>query len=86
MLEANLSEVRSYKESIIIEVGEVLNEEIDSEVFVISTSGKSAKFKCSLGKLGLTKDKKAIISAVTATALKLKLGDNLRYVTLKKKK
>lgn len=86
VLEAKLSEVRSYKESIVIEVGEILNQEIDSQVFVICTSGKNTKFKTSLGNLALTKDKKAIIHAVTATALKLKLGDNLRYVSLKKKK
>ncbi len=86
VLETKLSEVRSYKESVVIEVAEILNEEIESEVYVISTSGKDTKFKASLGNLALNKDNKAIIHAVTATALKLKLGDNLRYVTLKKKK
>lgn len=82
VLEAPLDEVRALKESKVLEVSEIENAEFESEVFVISTSGK-ADFKACLGKLKETEEGKAKISAVTATALKLRYGDKLRYVSLK---
>ncbi len=85
VLEAKLDDVRALKESKILEVSEIENAEFESEIFVISTSGKSA-FKACLGKLVETEDGKAKISAVTATALKLRYGDKLRYVSLKARK
>lgn len=82
VLEAPLDEVRALKESKVLEVGEIVEDNFESEVFVISSSGKS-EFKACLGKLQVLENGKAKISAVTATALKLRFGDSLRFVSLK---
>ncbi len=83
VLRANLDEVRAVKESKVVEVGQITNDPIDSEVLVISTSDENKEFKSCLGNLEILPDGKAKISAVTATALKLRFGEKLRYVTLK---
>lgn len=82
VLEANLSDIRCFKESNIVEIEEVLNEKIDSELYLISTTGKSKKFKTTLGPLKV-EDGKVKVEAVTATSLKLKVGDKIRFVSLK---
>jgi arginine N-succinyltransferase len=86
VLRAELDEVRAVKESKVVEVGEITDDAIDSEVLVISTSGEDKEFKSCLGKLEILPNGKAKISAVTATALKLRFNEKLRYVTLKIKK
>jgi arginine N-succinyltransferase len=83
VLHAKLDNVRALKESIVLEVGEIIEDDIESRVHVISTSGKET-FKATLGKITVNADGKAVISQVTATALKLRFGDKLRYVSLKK--
>ncbi|MCT4641708.1 MAG: arginine N-succinyltransferase [Bacteriovoracaceae bacterium] len=85
VLKANLDEVRAVKESIVVEVGKIVpDNEIDSETYVIATSGMDKYFKACLGKVKVQEDK-ATISDVTATALGLRFGDPLRFVSLKKK-
>ena len=86
VIKTKLDNVRVLKESQVLEVGEITQEEIDSEVFIISTSGENKSFKACLGKLQILENGKAIIHAVTATALKMRLGEQLRFVSLKKKK
>jgi arginine N-succinyltransferase len=86
VIKAELDEVRAVKESKVLEIEEISQDEISSEVYIISTSGEDKKFKACLGKLELTAKGNAKISAVTATALKLRLGEKLRYVSLKKSK
>jgi arginine N-succinyltransferase len=83
VLEAKIDEIRAIRESKILEVEEITNEDFDSPVFIISTSGEDRKFKCCLGKVAVLPSGKAKIAAVTATALKLRFGDKLRYVSLK---
>jgi arginine N-succinyltransferase len=83
VLRADLDEVRAVKESQVVEVGEITDEPIDSEVLVLSTSGDDKEFKSCLGKLEILPDGRAKIGAVTATALKLRFNEKLRYVTLK---
>ena len=85
VLKAQLDEVRAVAESVVLEVGEITPGEIDSDVLVISTSGDEKNFMCCLGKLEILENGTAKISEVTATALKLRFGDKLRFVTLKKK-
>jgi arginine N-succinyltransferase len=85
VLKAQLDEVRAVKESQVLEVGEITSTEIDSEVLVISTSDEDKDFMCCLGHLAILENGKAQISEVTATALKLRFGDKLRFITLKKK-
>jgi len=85
VLEAKLSNVRAYKESKVVTIKEISRQEIDSEVFIISTSGKK-KFKATLGNIAFNADGTVNVQAVVATALKLKVGEKLRYVGLKAKK
>jgi len=86
VLEAKLSNVRAFKESKVVSIKEIITQDIDSEIFVISTSGKDKKFKATLGNIQFNEDGTVCIHAVTATALKLRVGENLRFVTLKAKK
>lgn len=86
VLRAELDNVRAMKESKVLEISTITEEPIESEVFVISTSGEDKSFKSTLGKVSIDSEGKAIISAVTATALKLRLGEKLRFVSLKANK
>lgn len=85
VLEAKLDNVRALKESRVIKISQISELPIESDTFIISTSGENVKFKSTLGKLELQDDGTASISAVTAAGLKLRLGDELRYVSLKAK-
>lgn len=85
VLKADLDDVRAVKESKILEIEQITHDDIESEVYIISSSGEDKDFKACLGKLHILESGKAQISAVTATALKLRFGDKLRYVSLKAK-
>ncbi len=82
VLSANLKEIRTYRESKVLKVEEISETLPASDTFIISTTGET-QFKCCLGKLALTDNGEAHIPAVVATALKLRLGDTLRYVTFR---
>jgi len=86
VLEGKLDNIRALKDSQVLEIEEISNEEFDSKTYIISTSGGKNGFKACLGKLEVLPSGKAKISAVTATALKLRFGENLRYVTFRKEK
>lgn len=83
VLEAKIDDVRALKESKVLTVDQIVEEDIESEVFVIANSGVHDFYAC-LGKAKINGDKVSI-SAVTATALKLKFGDKIRLTTLKAK-
>lgn len=84
VLETELDNVRALKESSVLKISEISQDKVESDIFIISTSGENKEFKSCLGNLTINKDGTATISAVTATALKLRLGEKLRYVALKK--
>ncbi len=86
VLEANLNNIRAFKESRVIEIESITNDNLESETFIISTSQKDNNFKSCLGKIELTENNKGIIEAVTATALKLRVGEKIRFVTFKPQK
>ena len=83
VLEAKLENIRCFKESKVVEVGEISEERFESDTFIISTSGSEKKFKTTLGPIKELSGGKVKISATNATALKLRLGDKLRYVHFK---
>lgn len=85
VLEAKLKNVRAYKESKVVTIGDISQADFDSEVFIISTSGEDKKYMACLGKIAFLSSGKVKIQAVTATTLKLRLGDSLRFVTLRSK-
>lgn len=82
VLEAELKNIRSFKESKVIEIEDITQDEIDSNSFIISTTSEK-KFKATLGPVKILETGKAQINAVTATALKLKVGERLRFTSLK---
>lgn len=82
ILQCKVDDVRAVKESKIYEIGEISIDDFESPIFVISTDGER-EFKACLGKIEVMSDGKAKIQAVTATALKLRLGESFRMVTLK---
>ncbi len=86
VLEGKLDNIRALKESEVLEIEEISNEAIDSNTFIISTSDGNNGFIACLGEVEVLPSGKAKISAVTATALKLRFGDKLRYVTFRKAK
>lgn len=86
VLKADLDSVRAVKESIVIEIEEITHEDIESDIYIISISGQEKEFKACLGKIKILESGKAKINAVTATALNLRFGENLRFVSLKKEK
>ncbi len=86
ILEAEVKSIRAYRESKVLEIGEISNDDFESEIFIISNGDGGKKFKAGLGKLVVLDNGKAKIQAVTATGLKLRLGQQLRYVELKPKK
>lgn len=81
VLIADVDNIRSIKESIVGEIEEISEKSFKSDMFIISNT--SGKFRTALG--GVTKLKSGgyKISGVTAAALKIRLGDNIRFVTFK---
>jgi arginine N-succinyltransferase len=84
VLIAPLDDIRAVKESKQLVVGEITKDRLSSEVDIISTSEKA--FKSVLGKLEIMNDGKAKIEDATAIALELRIGDKIRYVSLKPEK
>jgi len=85
VLEARLDNVRSLKDSKVLEVQEISNDDFDSDTYIISRTG-SENFKCCLGKVEVLENGKARVHAVVATALNLRFGDKLRFVSFKPEK
>lgn len=83
VLEAKLANIRAYRDSQVVSIEEISEDKFDGETFIISTIGDGDKFLTCLGQIEILPSGKAKISAVTATTLKLKLGDDLRYVKFK---
>ena len=83
VLEAKLPEVRTYKDSRVVEIGEVSSTEMTGETYIISTSSEPTRFRATLGQVMIGEDSKAKISAVSATALKIRVGEKIRFISLK---
>lgn len=84
VLIADLDNVRTLKESKVVEIEEIVDEDFDSPTYILARTGGGLDFKACLGKLKVLDNGKAKISAVTATALKLRFGQPIRFVTFKK--
>ena len=83
VLEAELKNVRAYKESKVLNIGEISEKKFEGPMFIISTSGEGNSFKACLGHLEVNDKDEAIIPAVVATTLRVKLNDQIRFVTFK---
>jgi arginine N-succinyltransferase len=84
VLIAEIDNIRTIKESIIGIVEEITEKQFKSEIFIVGRVG--GKFRAALGGVKELKSGGLKISGVTAAALKIRLGDKIRYVSFKPKK
>ena len=83
VLIADLDNIRSIKESIVGEIEEIADKPFKSEIFIISR--QSSNFRAVLGGVVKLKSGGLKISGVAAAALKLRLGDKIRFVSFRAK-
>jgi arginine N-succinyltransferase len=81
VLIAEVDSIRSIKESIVAEIGEISEKPFKSEIFIIART--NGNFRAALGEVAKNKDGTYKIAGVTAAALKLRLGDKIRFVSFK---
>lgn len=80
VLGCNIKDIRSVKESIKKTIAEIKDEEIESELFIISNSLKD--YRACLGHLKIDSSGSVQIERDIALALKVKIGDTIRFVSL----
>jgi arginine N-succinyltransferase len=83
VLIAEVDSIRAIKESVIGEIKEISDKTFKSEIFIIARTNGS--FRSALGGVLKLKSGGYKISGVTAAALKLRLGDKIRFVSFKPK-
>lgn len=82
VLKAVVDEIRTIVKSKLVVVKDIKDTLDSSEKFIIAKPGKSI-FKSCLGSIREHNDGTIDITSVTATALKIRVGDSVRYVNLK---
>lgn len=83
VLIAEVDNIRAIKESIVGEIEEIAEKNFKSEVFIMSRT--SQPFRSCLGNVAKLKSGGYKISGVAAAALKLRLGDKIRFVSFRAK-
>lgn len=78
---AEVDNIRAIKESCVGEITEISEKTFKSNTYIIS--GTSGNFRAALGQVAILKSGGYKISGVTAAALKLRLGDTIRFVSFK---
>lgn len=81
VLSANVDEIRTVRDSVVGEIREVSEKAFRSQTYIISRTG--AQFRATLGGVVQLKSGGLKISGVTAAALKLRLGDSIRFSTFR---
>lgn len=84
VLTADVDNIRSIKESIVGTIKEISKANDEAENFIIART--TGSFRCALGEVTKLKTGGYKISDVTAAALKLKLGDSIRFVSFRPEK
>ncbi len=84
VVKAKIEDIRTIKRSKVSTISEIKedNQFENNEKFIISLIDP-LNFKCCLSPIKMTKENEIAISTVAATALKLKIGDQVRHVNLK---
>jgi arginine N-succinyltransferase len=83
VLIADVDNIRAIKESVVGEIKEISDKNFKSETYIISRT--TGNFRSALGGIIKLKSGGYKISGVTAAALKLRLGDKIRFVSFKPK-
>lgn len=84
VLKAELAEVRAVKESQTAMITEIV-EKVEGNISIISTTHTGQDFKACMGPIEVIENK-IKINQVTATALKVRIGDLLRFVDFRPSK
>ncbi len=83
VLIAEVDKIRSIRESIMGEIAEISDKPFKSEDFIIART--TEEFRCALGGVVKLKSGGYRISGVAAAALKIRLGDYIRFVSFRPK-
>src|SRR5690606_22447814 len=83
VLIAEVDNIRAIKESTVGKIEEIAEKNFKSEVFIMSRT--SQPFRSALGGVVKLKSGGYKISGVAAAALKLRVGDTIRFVSFKSK-
>jgi arginine N-succinyltransferase len=83
VMTAEIDKVRTINDSVVGVITEIADKNFRSETYIIARTG--VKFRATLGGVVQLKTGGLKISSVTAAALKLRLGDKIRYATFKPK-
>lgn len=83
VVSAEIDNIRAIKESVVDEVVEISDKNFKSETFIISTT--KGQFRSALGGVVKLKSGGLKISGVTAAALKIRLGEKIRFVSFRPK-
>jgi arginine N-succinyltransferase len=81
VLIADVDEIRAIRESVVGEIQDISDKNFKSETFIIART--SGNFRAALGGVVKLKSGGFKISGVTAAALKLRLGDKIRFVSFR---
>lgn len=77
VISAKLSEIRTVKQSKVINVNEICPESIESPLYIVSN--QKIDFRCTYGNV-IRADTGAIVSKETAEVLQVKKGDAIRFI------
>jgi arginine N-succinyltransferase len=83
VLIADVDNIRAIRESVVGEIREIADKNLKSEVFIIARTSES--FRAALGGVVKLRSGGYKISGVTAAALKLRVGDKIRFVSFRPK-
>ncbi len=83
VLTAQVDEIRAIRESVVGEITEISEKPFKSDDFIISRT--VGPFRTALGGVSAVKSGGYKIAGVTAAALKLRLGEKIRFVSFKPK-
>ena len=81
VLSADVDNIRSIRESVVGEIAEIEDKPTKTPEFIIART--QGPFRCALGGVVKLKSGGYKISGVTAAALKLRLGDKIRFVSFR---
>ncbi len=76
-----LRKIRAVKESVQARIAQIVEGPLEAKAYIISNTQRD--FRACMGPLMAEKDETAIITKLTGLALKVKVGDTVRYVTTK---
>jgi arginine N-succinyltransferase len=76
-----LKKIRAIKESVRTKVSAIIEGPIESPTYIISNTHRD--FRACMGQVRIEKDESVTITKLTGLALRVKVGDKVRYVTAK---